>query len=90
MIIICDICKQPIASIDPNTVHAPITGDQLHSPRPAAGIPSLIHNSLPWVDMRCIYCHKRPFIQDDLLTTVDFKKIQLKPKKTKKANKRGK
>lgn len=79
-VIICDICKQPIATIDPETVHAPISGDQLHSPMPGSGIPALIPDYAVWVDMRCIRCHKRPFISDHLLTTDKFEKIELKPK----------
>ncbi|MBI9091805.1 MAG: hypothetical protein JEZ12_21550 [Desulfobacterium sp.] len=88
-VIICDICKQPIATIDRKTVHAPITGDQLHSPMPKAGVPALIPDYVDWVNMRCVRCHKRPFINDYILTTDKFEKIELKKKSAPKPKERG-
>ncbi len=80
-VIICDICKQPIATVDRKTVHAPITGDRLKSPMPKAGVPELIPDGVAWVNMRCPRCHTRPFLNDHTLTTDQFEKIELKKKR---------
>lgn len=86
--ILCDICKQPIAQVDPKKVHAPISGDQLHSPMPGNGVPSPFHDSLAWEFLKCPFCGFRPFLKDDEITVESEGKLELKPKQKPKRRKK--
>jgi hypothetical protein len=66
----CEMCQEIIATIDRNTIEAPIFGSMFESPDTAHGIPAPFHESLEWEAMRCPICRTRPFIADDPETAV--------------------
>jgi hypothetical protein len=66
----CEICQEIIATIDRNTIEAPIEGWMFESPDFIHQIPDPFHHSLTWETMRCPVCQKRPFFADDPATSV--------------------
>ncbi len=71
MIIVCQICAEPIAQADPERLQVPMTGDMFRSPDPVHGFLPPFQTTTEWLGMRCPYCGKRPFILEDQVLTLD-------------------
>lgn len=74
MIVICDICRQPIAEAE--SISNPPEPTEFKSLMAENGVPDPFHPSLEWADFKCPYCRKRPFYSTDEVTIQDGQKIR--------------
>jgi len=73
--VLCDSCKEIVGAINTETIHYPITGDQILSPNPEHGVPPQFHASLTQNEFRCPFGPRdhqaghRPFIYEGKFKT---------------------
>jgi hypothetical protein len=66
MIVICQICRTDIAETEPEKLALPLTGNMFSPHRTGFPKPFM---AFDWVDLRCRYCNKRPFLKEDEIYT---------------------
>ena len=65
MKVICEICNEVIADVEPDKLALPFLGWMFKSPDKKHGFdPPFLHETT-WEDMLCGYCGKRPFTERD-------------------------
>jgi hypothetical protein len=65
----CEICREWIGKIDPDTIHLPLTSDQFKPIIDHFSQVPPFHEKLTWEWFQCPVCHKRPFIDPHKLYT---------------------
>ncbi len=69
MIVICDICRQPIAQAE--RISNPPQPGEFTSIMPEREVPDPFLPQQEWKDFLCPYCRKRPFFSPDEVTILD-------------------
>ena len=77
MKVICEICNEFIAQVEPGDVSVPMTGSMFKTPDDFHGYDPPFLPDTTWEDMKCGYCNQRPFTErDGFLTDEGYKTIQ--------------
>ncbi len=77
MKVICEICNEYIAQVEPGGVTTPMLGKMFKTPDGFHGYDPPFLPETEWEDMRCGYCNQRPFSErDGFLTDEGYIKIQ--------------
>ncbi|MDD2296813.1 MAG: C2H2-type zinc finger protein [Sphaerochaetaceae bacterium] len=77
MRVICEICNEYIAQVEPGGVTTPMLGKMFKTPDGFHGYDPPFLPETEWEDMRCGYCNQRPFSErDGFLTDEGYIKIQ--------------
>jgi hypothetical protein len=77
MRVICEICNEFIAQVEPGSVTIPMLGKMFKTPDDFHGYDPPFLPETEWEDMRCGYCNRRPFTQSDgYLTDEGYIKIE--------------
>lgn len=77
MKVICEICNEFIAQVEPGDVSVPMMGSMFKTPDDFHGYDPPFLPDTTWEDMKCGYCNQRPFTQrDGFLTDEGYKTIQ--------------
>ena len=77
MKVICEICNEFIAQVEPGSVTVPMMGNMFKTPDDFHGYDPPFLPDTTWEDMKCGYCNQRPFTQrDGFLTDEGYKTIQ--------------
>jgi hypothetical protein len=76
MKVICEICKEVIATVEMKDMAIPMVGSMFRSPDKAHGYDPPFLPDTTWEDMLCGYCNHRPFTErDGFLTENGYMKI---------------
>jgi hypothetical protein len=79
MKVICEICNEVIAQVEPGSVTVPMFGKMFKTPDSFHGYDPPFLPDTEWEDMRCGYCNQRPFTErDGFLTDEGYIKIEPK------------
>jgi hypothetical protein len=79
MKVICEICNEVIAQVEPGDVFIPMLGKMFKAPDSFHGYDPPFLPDTEWEDMRCGYCNQRPFTErDGFLTDEGYIKIEPK------------
>ena len=76
--VICDCCESEIARVLESELSFPLQSSMFQSMMPFNGVPDPFDKGLNWEYWKCPYCHHRPFICPNTVTTVHRRKIKLK------------
>ncbi|MDD4456317.1 MAG: hypothetical protein PHC98_01890 [Syntrophotalea acetylenica] len=69
--VICQVCGERIATVDPEKVSYPMSGAMFGSPDRIHGVPAPFDPSLDWEAIRCPYgrIHRPFFVDNEILTS---------------------
>jgi DNA-directed RNA polymerase subunit RPC12/RpoP len=67
--LVCEVCTFQIGFFDPETIELPLVGSMFESMDPKHEFPPPFPPTVDWEFMRCPYCRKRPFYQQDKVLT---------------------
>ena len=73
----CEVCQEIIGKIDMGNFKPPLHGSMFFAKNEKNDYPPPFHSSLPWEDLRCPYCRKRPFYSRNYITNEKGIKIGL-------------
>jgi DNA-directed RNA polymerase subunit RPC12/RpoP len=77
--VFCDICNSHIADVNAKKLSIPIDPQLFKSIMPGRA-PDPFIVAKEWLDIRCPYCRKRPFIEPDEIV-LDYKKTKLRKRR---------